>query len=222
RRGIGRARRRLGGRRPALGGARRLAPVLEGVIARHRAADRVGRHLAREGQARPSSPADRTRRPRPVGRPGQASVGGKARGRARGEESGAPADVWAVGVLLWEALAGWHPFWKGSLLDTARRIESGAISLAKARPDLPRPLIALVDRALSVDPARRPSAERLGAELEARNRARPQTSGRSASCSGRRSPAGTRSGRGHCSTPRGGSSRAPSRSRRPGPTFLAR
>ena len=87
--------------------------------------------------------------------------------RLRGEESGAPADVWAVGVLLWEALAGWHPFWKGSLLDTARRIESGAVSLAKARPDLPRPLIALVDRALSVDPARRPSAERLGAALRA-------------------------------------------------------
>jgi Protein kinase domain len=87
--------------------------------------------------------------------------------RLRGEESGAPADVWAVGVLLWEALAGWHPFWKGSLLDTARRIESGAVSLAKVRPDLPRPLIALVDRALSVEPARRPSAAKLGAALRA-------------------------------------------------------
>jgi hypothetical protein len=103
--------------------------------------------------------------------------------RLRGEESGAPADVWAVGVLLWEALAGWHPFWKGSLLDTARRIESGAISLAKARPDLPRPLIALVDRALSVEPARRPSAEKLAAALRAmghrrerRARALPQVS----------------------------------------------
>lgn len=87
--------------------------------------------------------------------------------RLRGEESGAPADVWAVGVLLWEALAGWHPFWQGSLLDTARRIESGAVSLATARPDLPRPLIALVDRALSVEPARRPSAARLGDALRA-------------------------------------------------------
>jgi Protein kinase domain len=103
--------------------------------------------------------------------------------RLRGEESGAPADVWAVGVLLWEALAGWHPFWKGSLLDTARRIESGAVSLAKARPDLPRPLISLVDRALSVEPARRPSAAKLGAALRAtghrrqrRTRALPQLS----------------------------------------------
>src|SRR5205814_7932499 len=85
----------------------------------------------------------------------------------RGQESGAPADVWAVGVLLWEALAGWHPFWKGSLLDTARNIESGAVSLATARPDLPRPLIALVDRALSVDPTKRPSAARFAVALRA-------------------------------------------------------
>ncbi len=87
--------------------------------------------------------------------------------RLRGEESGAPADVWAVGVLLWEALAGWHPFWKGSLLDTARRIESGAVSLGRARPDLPRPLIALVDRALAIDPAKRPTAARLAVALRA-------------------------------------------------------
>src|SRR5205823_2290808 len=30
------------------------------------------------------------------------------------------ADVWAVGLMLWEALAGRHPFWRGSLLETAR------------------------------------------------------------------------------------------------------
>jgi Protein kinase domain len=87
--------------------------------------------------------------------------------RLRGKESGAPADVWGVGVLLWEALAGWHPFWKGSLLDTARRIESGAVSLARVRPDLPRPLVALVDRALSLDPAKRPSAAKLATALRA-------------------------------------------------------
>ena len=50
------------------------------------------------------------------------------------------ADVWAVGVMLWESLAGRHPFWQTSMLDTARAIESGAPSLATLRPDLPKPL----------------------------------------------------------------------------------
>ena len=98
--------------------------------------------------------------------------------RLRGEESGAAADVWAVGVLLWEALAGWHPFWQGSLLDTARRIESGAVSLGSARPDLPRPLIALVDRALSVEPAKRPSAAKLAAALRTTRHRRDRRGGR--------------------------------------------
>ncbi|MGB2953809.1 MAG: serine/threonine-protein kinase [Gaiellaceae bacterium] len=76
--------------------------------------------------------------------------------RLRGGPAGPAADVWAVGVMLWEALSGLHPFWKGSLVETARRIEAGAASLGKPRPDLPDRLVALVDRALSLDPARRP------------------------------------------------------------------
>ena len=53
-----------------------------------------------------------------------------------GESGGPPADVWAVGAMLWESLAGWHPFWNGSLLETAKRIETGAAPLASgaARP----------------------------------------------------------------------------------------
>ena len=68
-------------------------------------------------------------------------------------------------MLLWEALAGRHPFWNGSLLETAKRIESGAPSLAQARPDLPKPLCSLVDRMLALDPAARPSAALLAREL---------------------------------------------------------
>jgi hypothetical protein len=85
--------------------------------------------------------------------------------RLAGEQSGPAGDVWAVGVLLWEALAGAHPFWASSLLETARAIEAGAPPLASARPDLPRLLTTAVDRALALDPARRPSAARLAQAL---------------------------------------------------------
>src|SRR3979409_929036 len=81
--------------------------------------------------------------------------------RLAGEEAREGWDVWAVGVMLWESLSGRHPFWQTSMLDTARAIEQGAESLATLRPDLPKDLIQLVDRALSLSPARRPSAEDL-------------------------------------------------------------
>jgi eukaryotic-like serine/threonine-protein kinase len=85
--------------------------------------------------------------------------------RLGGQQATAASDVWAVGVLLWEALAGVHPFWKPSLLESARAIGSGAASLASMRPDLPKPLVAAVDRALSLDPGRRPSAAKLASAL---------------------------------------------------------
>jgi serine/threonine-protein kinase len=85
--------------------------------------------------------------------------------RLAGKPSGPEADVWAVGVVLWEALAGVHPFWTSSVLETARAIEAGAPPLASARPDLPKPLLAAVDRALSQEPKRRPSAAKLAASL---------------------------------------------------------
>jgi eukaryotic-like serine/threonine-protein kinase len=85
--------------------------------------------------------------------------------RLRGKAARPAADVWAVGVLLWEALAGRHPFWSGSLLDTARQIEEGAPSLASVRPDLDKAIVECVDRALAVDPGRRPTARALAARL---------------------------------------------------------
>jgi eukaryotic-like serine/threonine-protein kinase len=85
--------------------------------------------------------------------------------RLAGKQAGPASDVWAVGVMLWEALAGCHPFWKPSLLESARAIGSGAPSLATIRPDLPQPLLAAVNRALSREPARRPSAAKLAAFL---------------------------------------------------------
>ncbi len=85
--------------------------------------------------------------------------------RLAGDDATGAADVWAVGVVLWEALSGRHPFWQTSMLETARAIETGAPPLATLRPDLPKALLQLVDRSLSLAPARRPSARDLAAHL---------------------------------------------------------
>ena len=98
--------------------------------------------------------------------------------RLRGEQAGPAADVWSLGVLLWEALAGRHPFWNGNLLETARAIQAGPPSLATERPDLPKQVVSLVDRMLSVQERRRPRASSLAAGLRRAGAARPRRSPR--------------------------------------------
>jgi hypothetical protein len=85
--------------------------------------------------------------------------------RLVGGPSTPAADVWAVGVMLWEALAGRHPFTRPSLRETGDAIEAGAPALAEARPDLPRTVTDAVDRALALDPRRRPTAAQLSDAL---------------------------------------------------------
>jgi len=87
--------------------------------------------------------------------------------RLAGVEAKGAADIWSVGVLLWEALAGRHPFSSFSPLETARRVQEGAPPLASLRPDLPRALTAAVDRMLDPDPARRPGPKDAAARLRA-------------------------------------------------------
>jgi Protein kinase domain len=108
--------------------------------------------------------------------------------RLAGEETTAAADVWAIGVMLWEALAGRHPFWQGSMLDTARAIGAGAPPLVDLRPDLPKPVLRLVDRALSLEPERRPSARELAAGLRGAATATRRPQRRTVQVSGRLEP----------------------------------
>jgi eukaryotic-like serine/threonine-protein kinase len=85
--------------------------------------------------------------------------------RLAGGEATPESDVWSVGVLLWETLTDRHPFWGVPIQEVARAIQEGAPPLARERRDLPRRLAAAVDAALSLDPAARPTASLLAAEL---------------------------------------------------------
>jgi hypothetical protein len=85
--------------------------------------------------------------------------------RLRGEDATPASDVWAVGVMLWEALAGKHPFWGVPLPEVAATIEAGAPPLETERSDLPPRLLAVIAGALAIDPAKRPRASVLADEL---------------------------------------------------------
>ena len=85
--------------------------------------------------------------------------------RLRGEEACSASDIWAVGILLWEALAGKHPFWGVPLPQMAGTIEAGCPPLQPERPDLPKRLLSAISHALAPDPARRPPAAALAKEL---------------------------------------------------------
>jgi protein kinase-like protein len=101
--------------------------------------------------------------------------------RLRGEEACAASDVWAVGVLLWESLAGKHPFWGVPLQKMATTIEAGCPPLTPERPDLPKRLLAALGHAVAHDPRKRPPAAALARELRAALDTRPKKkAGRSA------------------------------------------
>ena len=73
-----------------------------------------------------------------------------------GERATAGADLWAAGAVLFHAFAGRPPYEGNSLGELLTKVvTTEAPSLATVRPDLPRPLIDAIDRALEKDPKKR-------------------------------------------------------------------
>ena len=81
--------------------------------------------------------------------------------QASGEPVSPATDVYSLGVVLWELLAGDVPFAGENFVAVAlRHVNEPPPSLRERRPDVPPRLAAAVDRALAKDPARRfPSME---------------------------------------------------------------
>ncbi|MEH3053350.1 MAG: serine/threonine-protein kinase [Patulibacter minatonensis] len=75
--------------------------------------------------------------------------------QARGDRAGAPADVFALSVVVYEALVGHNPRRRDTPAETAVRALHPMPSLAEARPDLPPDVTDAVDLCLELDPADR-------------------------------------------------------------------
>ena len=76
--------------------------------------------------------------------------------RVAGQPATPQSDLYAVGVVLYEALSGRKPFQADTPLGILRAVEAHqAIPLSEARPGLKASLVTAVERAMAKDPGRR-------------------------------------------------------------------
>ena len=82
--------------------------------------------------------------------------------QARGEVVDGRADLWSMGVVMWECLSGERLFKERNHLDTIRRVLAGDVPPLETKVEIPEDLVDIIDRALSVRRADRwDSAEQM-------------------------------------------------------------
>ncbi len=88
---------------------------------------------------------------------------------ARGQEVDARADIFAIGIMLWELLAGRRLFLGKTDLETVQMVQRAIVPpITRIRPDVPPELEPILARALASDPMQRHQTSReLGADLNA-------------------------------------------------------
>lgn len=84
--------------------------------------------------------------------------------QTRGDQPTAATDVFALGIIAWELVAGRPLFGGGSLREILHDVRTGPVpALLELVPEVPREMAEAITTALERDPARRGSAADLGA-----------------------------------------------------------